>query len=78
MQYNGRYKVGKISKYDGYIGEIITASDEYYFTKDDIVDESDIENNDLVFFNSKSEDVFPQAYYVKKIGMKNTVYKGKE
>lgn len=78
MQSNKRYKIGKVSKYDGYIGEIITDNNEYYFNKNDILDDVTVEKNDLVIFNSKTEEIFPQAYHVKKLGIKNTKYSSKE
>ncbi len=74
MQSKKEYKVGKILKYDGYLGEIVTSDNDYYFTKNDILDNCDLSKDDLVVFDSKSEDTFPQAYYVKKLKIKNTTY----
>ena len=55
--------VGKVTKYDGSLGEIITENNIYYFTKSDILENINI--NDIVIFKGKSEDIFPQAYYIK-------------
>ncbi len=55
--------VGKVTKYDGSLGEIITEDNIYYFTKNDILENINI--NDIVIFKGKSEDIFPQAYYIK-------------
>ena len=74
MQSKKEYKVGKILKYDGYLGKIVTSDNDYYFTKNDILDNCDLSKDDLVVFGSKSEDTFPQAYYVKKLKIKNTTY----
>ena len=61
MQNNTR--IGKVTKYDGNLGEIITEDNIYYFTKNDILE--NINTNDIVIFKGKSEDIFPQAYYIK-------------
>ena len=29
-----------------------------------------INNNDYVMFKSKTEDIFPQGYYIKKLNLK--------
>lgn len=64
------YKLGIVKEYDGYIGEIVTADNLYYFTKNDINENDSLEKKDLVQFNSKSEEDFPQAYYVNKVYLK--------
>lgn len=58
-------KIGKVSKYDNYLGEITTEDNIYYFTKNDVID--NIKENDLVFFKSKIDETFPQAYYIKLV-----------
>ena len=63
----GIYKIGKVKEYDGFFGEIVTEDTLYYFTKDDI--EDTIEENDVVKFQGKTEEAFPQAYFVKKIAL---------
>ena len=64
------YKIGKVKNYNGYTGEIITDKKNYYFTKNDIENNEIIKDNDLVKFKSKTEDTFPQGYYVKKLNLK--------
>lgn len=63
-------KIGKIKDFDGYTGTIVSLSGQYYFTRNDIITNTKLENNDMVMFNGKTEDKFPQAYYVKKILIK--------
>ena len=58
-------KTGKIRDYDGLTGEIVSSDGLYYFTKNDTTDK--INKSDTVKFKGKTEDVFPQAYYVKKL-----------
>lgn len=72
MQYRSRlpYKVGKVRNFNQYTGEIITDKNIYYFNKNDINDGEVINNYDYVMFKSKCEDIFPQAYYIKKIKLK--------
>lgn len=70
MQSNGEIKVGKVKKYDGHLGEIVTQDSKYYFTTNDICGNSNLLPNDLVLFKSKTEEDFPQAYFVKKIGIR--------
>lgn len=72
MQYSDKVKVGKIKEYDGNLGEIATVNNLYYFTKNDLEQDSKLEVNDLVLFKSKTEEVFPQAYYVKKLTITKT------
>ena len=72
MQYSNNVKVGKIKEYDGNLGEIATVNNLYYFTKNDLEQDSKLEVNDLVLFKSKTEEVFPQAYYVKKLTITKT------
>lgn len=67
MQNNTKY--GKVTKYDGFTGEIVTQYNLYYFTKNDIIENNEITINDMVMFNGKSEDIFPQAYNIKKINV---------
>jgi len=69
MQSNN-YKLGIVKEYDGYIGEIVTEDNLYYFTKNDVNNNDIIEQKDLVQFNSKTEEGFPQAYYVNKVYLK--------
>ncbi len=70
------YKLGIVKRYDGYIGEIIPIGEVitrdmiYYFTKNDVNNNDIIEQKDLVQFNSKTEEGFPQAYYVNKVYLK--------
>lgn len=64
------YKIGKVKKYNGYTGEIITDKNIYYFTKNDIENNENLVENDLVKFKSKTEKTFPQGYYVKKLNFK--------
>ena len=78
MQSKKSYKIGKVVKFDGNLGEIFTPTEEYYFTKNDLLEGIPVENDDLVMFNGKTESVFPQAYFVKKLSIKNTEYTGKE
>jgi hypothetical protein len=68
MQNNTKY--GKVTNYDGYTGEIVTEDNLYYFNRNDIVKNNEIIINDIVMFNSKSEDIFPQAYNIKKVEIK--------
>ena len=56
------YKIGKIKDYDGFMGEIVTENNLYYFTKNDI--DGNIIKNDIVKFQGKTEEIFPQSYYV--------------
>ncbi len=72
MQYSDKVKVGKIKEYDGNLGEIVTVDNLYYFTKNDLEQDTNLEVNDLVLFKSKTEEDFPQAYYVKKLTIKQT------
>lgn len=64
------YKLGIVKEYDGYIGEIVTEDNLYYFTKNDVNENDSLEKRDLVQFNSKTEEDFPQAYYVNKVYLK--------
>lgn len=64
------YKIGKVKEYDGYVGEIVTTGDVYYFTNMDILNKDLLNPKDLVVFNGKTEETFPQAYNVKKLNMK--------
>ena len=66
-------KYGKVHNYDGYLGEIITEDTIYYFDKTDVLNNELLENEDWVRFNGKSEDEFPQAYYITK----QLIYKSK-
>ncbi len=61
------YKIGKIVEFDGYNGRIVTETQEYYFIRDDIEENVRIEKGDIVKFQGKGEDIFPQAYYITKI-----------
>lgn len=61
-----QYKIGKVKEYDGYVGEIVTEDNLYYFTKNDINDGEVINKSDIVRFDSKCDDSFPQAYYIEK------------
>lgn len=70
MQYDLQYKVGKVKKFDGYIGNIVSDDNLYYFTKNDINDDEIINVGDIVKFNSKSSEGFPQAYYINKVYLK--------
>lgn len=70
---NSPIKYGKVCNFDGLIGEIITEDNTYYFTIDNILENQTINNNDLVRFNSKGEEIFPQAYYISKV----KIYKSK-
>lgn len=70
MQYNNEnspVKYGKVYNFDGLVGEIITEDNRYYFTIDNILDNQIINNDDWVRFNSKGENIFPEAYYISKI-----------
>lgn len=70
MQYNNEnspVKYGKVYNFDGLVGEIITEDNTYYFTIDNILDNQIINNDDWVRFNSKGENIFPEAYYISKI-----------
>ena len=58
-------KIGKIKNYDGLTGEIASLDGLYYFTRNDTSDE--INKADTVKFNVKTEEIFPQAYYIKKL-----------
>lgn len=76
MQYNNEnspVKYGKVYNFDGLVGEIITEDNTYYFTIDNILDNQIINNDDWVRFNSKGENIFPEAYYISKI----KIYKSK-
>jgi len=80
MQYNyydnydkSAFKYGKINNYDGLTGEIVSEDNIYYFNKNDLLNFEEIKNNDFVRFNSKTEDYFPQAYYITK----QLIYKSK-
>lgn len=64
------YKLGTVKEYDGYIGEIVTEDNLYYFTKNDVNENDSLEKRDLLQFNSKTEEDFPQAYYVNKVYLK--------
>ena len=64
------YKLGIVKEYDGYIGEIVTEDNLYYFTKNDVNENDSLEKRDLLQFNSKTEEDFPQAYYVNKVYLK--------
>lgn len=72
MQYKSKlpFKVGKVRNYDGYIGEIVTDKNIYYFNKNDISGDEKVDNQDYVMFKSKTEEIFPQGYYVKKLNLK--------
>ena len=70
MRFKGELKLGKVREYDGHLGEIQTINATYYFTKDDVHKDDKLLPNDLVMFKGKTEDEFPQAYYVKKINLK--------
>ena len=59
-------KTGVVKNYDGYLGEIETEEILYYFTKNDILENEIIKNDDIVIFKGKTEDVFPQAYFIRK------------
>jgi len=77
MNNNHSIKYGKIREYNGYGGEIITTFDNnelitYYFTREDLVDTTEeLKKDDFVMFKGKTEDVFPQAYYIRKIDLNN-------
>ncbi len=76
MQYNNEnspVKYGKVYNFDGLVGEIITEDNTYYFTIDNILNNQIINNDDWVRFNSKGENIFPEAYYISKI----KIYKSK-
>ena len=65
-------KYGKIKEYNGFGGEIITKTQNgymtYYFSKNELIDETEVlRKHDLVSFKGKTEDILPQAYFVKKI-----------
>ena len=80
MSYKSKlpYKVGKVRYYDGYIGEIVTDKNVYYFNKNDISGDEEVKNQDYVIFKSKTEEIFPQGYYVKKLHLtKNDRNQGK-
>ena len=64
------YKIGKIKNYNGFIGEIVTEDNSYYFTKKDL--DGNVDKNDIVKFQGKTENTFPQAYYVKKLSYVNS------
>ena len=70
MQYNGEeqtaFKYGKVHNFNGLTGEIVSEEHIYYFDKDDILNNELLKNDDLVRFNGKNEDVFPQAYFITK------------
>ena len=72
MSYKSKlpYKVGKVRNYDNYIGEIVTDKNIYYFNKNDVNNGEVVNNNDYVMFKSKTEDIFPQGYYIKKLNLK--------
>ena len=72
MQYKSRlpYKIGKVINFNQLTGEIVTDKNIYYFDKNDINNDEQICNQDLVMFKSKTEDTFPQAYYIKKMNLK--------
>lgn len=72
MHYKSKlpYKIGKVINFNNYKGEIITNKNVYYFDRNDINEGEVINNFDYVMFKSKTEDTFPQAYYVKKIKLK--------
>lgn len=69
------YKLGIVKEYNGYIGEIVTENNLYYFTKNDINKKDSLKKEDLVQFNSKCEEFFPQAYYINKVYLKNNKYR---
>lgn len=69
------YKLGIVKEYDGYIGEIVTEDNLYYFTKNDINRNDSINVKDLVQFNSKCEELFPQAYYINKVYLEEIKYR---
>ena len=64
------YKIGKVRNYDGITGEIVTDKNTYYFDRNDINKEEEIDNYDYVMFKSKTENTFPQGYYIKKLNIK--------
>ena len=53
MEYNTKKELGKIFKYDGEAGIIISKKDEYIFSKKDLKDKN-INENDLVNFYSNT------------------------
>lgn len=67
---SSRLKIGKIKEFNGYSGEIVSLEGVYYFTRRDIVDGMTLQNNDVVIFNGKTEEKFPQAYFIKKANLK--------
>lgn len=72
MQYRSKlpYKIGKVRNFDTYEGEIVTDKNIYYFVRNDINEGEVINNDDYVMFKSKTEDTFPQGYYIKKVKLK--------
>ena len=72
MQYKSKlsFKIGEVRNFDGYIGEIVTDENIYYFNKNDISGDEKVDNQDYVMFKSKTEEIFPQGYYVKKLNSK--------
>ena len=72
MQYSIDTKVGKIMDFDGFLGKITTEDKVFVFSKNEIINDENINNGDLVVFKGKSEKEFPQAYYVKKLTIKQT------
>ena len=60
--------IGKVRYYNGYIGQIVTYDNIYYFDKNDTI--TDVKDDDVVLFKGKEEDIFPQAYYIKSLSLK--------
>ena len=58
------FKIGVVKDFDGYSGKIVTPDKIYYFFRSDIIES--IEKDDIVNFQGKTENTFPQAYFVKK------------
>lgn len=60
-----RFQIGKIIKYDGQYGEIISHNNNYKFLKKDIETSLDLKTNDYVLFRGEFVNGIYRAFFVK-------------
>ena len=62
-----KFKIGKVIKYDGQLGEIMSCDNIYKFLKKDIESQINIKTNDYVLFRGEFINGIYRAHFVQHV-----------
>ncbi len=69
---NYQVTVGKVRRYDGVSGEIVTNEETYMFTPESI-QEGTLNENDLVMFRGEEIHNTKKAYFIQKLDNEKSI-----